>query len=114
LVKSLKIDHINLEEQLIEKFKRRGKRFMDIINCNEFHCMFFYVITLSDILDKKIFNEIMRTINLFIDTMNNYSKCQYILIIFITMNINDYDEVKNTICEFNKKSNGNASFLKFK
>ena len=32
LVKSLKIDHLNMEESLIKKFKRRGKRFINIIN----------------------------------------------------------------------------------
>ena len=44
LVKSLKIDHLNMDEPLIDKFKRRGERFMNIINNKDNFNIFFYCI----------------------------------------------------------------------
>jgi hypothetical protein len=93
LVKSLKIDHENMEESLIEKFQKRSKRFMNIITNENNKCIFAYKILLYDITNLHI------QLNEFYNTMQIYSKCKFILILLIKVNaLND-----NIFNEFHEK-----------
>jgi hypothetical protein len=90
LVKSLKIDHLNMDEPLIDKFKRRGDRFMNIINDKDNFNIFFYCIAYDDNNLNKHSSNFFQTIDNFIDIMKKKSNNQYLLIILIT----DDDDIK--------------------
>lgn len=102
LVKSLKIDHINMNEPLITKFRRRGDRFMNIIS-NENKCMFFYILPINDIIIESNFINIMTSIDKFIKIMNKQSKCQYILIIFVKVDKINVLKISDKILLINEK-----------
>ena len=103
LVKSLKIDHINMEEFLIEKFKRRGRRFINIIENDKNKCMFFYIISFNDIDNDIRFKEITTNINNFVNVLNNKGNCKYILIIFIKTNKKELVKINDKITFINNK-----------
>lgn len=72
LVKSLKLDHVNLEEPLINKFKRRSLKFMNIINSVDETCLFFYILSKNYIENNELFNKILLSVDTFLLTMNEF------------------------------------------
>jgi len=88
LVKSLKIDHLNMDEPLIDKFKRRGERFMNIINDKDNFNIFFYCIR-HDVITTNFFQDLDN----FIDVMNKKSNNQYLLVILFT-DLQTDDDIK--------------------
>jgi hypothetical protein len=113
LVKSLKLDHINMEEPLIEKFKRRANRFMNIIVNPQEKCLFFYVLNINNITNNESLKKIIFTIDTFFETMNKFSKCNYRLIIFVKINVDNFVLIENIILEINKKYNNLIIFEPF-
>jgi hypothetical protein len=92
-----------MEEPLIDKFKRRANRFMEIISNKESKCLFFYIASHKSIQQIEN-NIIINTAKLFVETMNMYSRCEYILIIFFD-NVNNNDEIiLNNIYNFNENN----------
>lgn len=114
LVKSLKIDHADMDELLIDKFKRRANRFIDIIKNDENKCIFLYKISAEHIINNDKLQKIISSIEMFIDIMNKSSKCKYVLIIFIMINDNN-DLLKNNsiINNLNIKYSKNILFEVF-
>jgi len=103
LSKNMTIDHLNIDnETLIDKFKRRAHRFMEKINDPNGKCLFFYVFDKKYMLSDELFNKIMSSIDLFLYTMKNYSKCQFKLIIFIRNCTDDFQTIMNKINIDNK------------
>jgi hypothetical protein len=88
LVKSLKIDHLNMDEPLIDKFKRRGDRFMNIINDKDNINLFFYCIG-----HNVITIDFLQDLDNFIDVMNQKSNNQYLLVILFT-DLQTDDDIK--------------------
>ena len=101
LVKSLKIDHLNMNEPLIDKFKRRDERFMNIINEQDNFNIFFYCIGYNIIT-----NNFYQDLDNFIDVMNKKSNNQYLFIILLT-DLSTDDDIK---IDYN---NENVSFYSF-
>tara|TARA_B110000261_G_C13089947_1_gene359542 strand:- start:148 stop:816 length:669 start_codon:yes stop_codon:yes gene_type:complete len=101
LVKSLKIDHKNMDELLIEKFKRRGHRFMNIISDSSQKCMFFYILEEIYITNKILLISLIDQISFLKNIMYNKFKCTYKLIIFIIVNNNE-ELLEEIICDLNK------------
>jgi hypothetical protein len=88
LVKSLKIDHLNMDEPLIDKFKRRGNRFINIINDKDNINLFFYCLN-----NNVITTNFYESLDNFIDVMNKKSNNQYLLVILFT-DLQTDDDIK--------------------
>jgi hypothetical protein len=88
LVKSLKIDHLNMDEPLIDKFKRRGDRFIEILTNKDNFNIFFYCIG-HNVITIDFFQDLDN----FIDVMNKKSNNQYLLIILFT-DLQTDDDIK--------------------
>ena len=112
LVKSLKIDHKNMEEPLINKFRRRANRFMNLILNDKIKILFFYIINIEYITNENSFKNIINSTNKFFETMDKISKCNYKLIIFVKVDNNFY-LIENTLDEINKKFNNLIIFEPF-
>jgi hypothetical protein len=89
LVKSLHIDHLNMDEPLINKFKRRSERFINLINDKNNFNLFFYHIH-SRALSKKFYE----TLDNFVNIMKYKSNNQYLLIILLPDLNNDDIKIK--------------------
>ena len=89
LVKSLHIDHLNMDEPLINKFKRRSERFINLINDKNNFNLFFYYID-SRALSKKFYE----TLDNFVNIMKYKSNNQYLLIILLPDLNNDDIKIK--------------------
>lgn len=87
LVKSLTIDRKNMEVPLIDKFKIRAKRLMDIILDPNNKCYFYYKQSSKNISNKLFESSLYH----FANTMNSMAKCKYTLIISVYGSPNDIE-----------------------
>ena len=78
-----------MDEPLINKFKRRSERFIDLINDKNNFNLFFYVIN-SRALSKKFYE----TLDNFVNIMKYKSNNQYLLIILLPDLNNDDIKIK--------------------
>jgi len=97
IVKSIKIDHLNMEEPLIEKFKRRGKRFLN--NMKNDNTIFLFYINYTDFMYNK--NDILNDINKFFNVIDKKTSKKYSLCVILYVNTdiveNNYLNLLNNI-----------------
>ena len=106
IVKSLKIDHLNMEEPLLDKFKRRGKRFLNNIKNKE--TIFIFTFKYKDFLDNKKY--VLDNIFSFFSTIDNKTNKKFHLLIIF--NTRKDKEMKIDISDLNKIDN-KLTFLMF-
>jgi len=88
-------DYPENDLNLIETFKMRAQRFMDIINDSNNECTFLYGISYDVFCNENLFQKILNDLHCFEnEIMVKFSKCSYKLIIYILCDIKTYNEIE--------------------